>query len=677
MASSAVPRHAAGARTLAGSVKMAAVALGAAGAAINGGISAVVGAGSRAGGSAGAGEAADGQASSPKGAFRGAGSPRASGGLFPRHAAANYLCLMLPFLALSTLQLYLMWLPELGPMRLPQDDFVGSKSTKSRAHQFNYRTLLAHTASDVRSLHKLLEQSRRELKGQVAAGIKKMGLEMLQTKQDSARGAADVADWWQHEQGRLKAMSQDVGQLKDIVGQHARKLEAQVRAVQEASGSSEEQQGGGKDGFSSSEEQQGDKGGDEDGEVARPEQWQKGRQEALMHFWVADDRPSLWKQRSFQRHGSFGFIKFSAYRVNASTLAVLGLASLPMHHGRRFSSCRWHASAPAAADNGGVGSGGGGVTEGMLVPLYVEEHHDYLYEAVVVLCVLDAPSPASGGVLEAEIDGEVLFPFVEQPGQSMEDPSTFPNNIVFCGPPMFGAISPRALTEWLHFHRLLLPVDHFVLYDAGGVADHADVSSAVQPWVRAGVVEVVGFEESTQYDVWSYAQALSTHDCLYGNRHGARWLLFADLDEFVEVLPPATLQQLLQDNAGRPWITFGCTWPHAYCMNTSLYPDHLCLDQFGHRKYVLNPRRVSLAQIHVIIGGDMDGLDLPTDVARFAHYRGLTARGYPMCDLGAPSRWWRYHDGVARMAQAARSCPALVAPVPERCTAQALASSIA
>ncbi|CAI7848673.1 unnamed protein product [Closterium sp. NIES-53] len=191
-------------------------------------------------------------------------------------------------------------------------------------------------------------------------------------------------------------------------------------------------------------------------------------------------------------------------------------------------------------------------------------------------------------------------------------------------------------------------------------------------------------------------QALSTHDCLYGNRHRARWLLFADLDEFVEVLPPATLQQLLQDNAGRPWITFGCTvfnssfcrpqepwnggttrrrrrrllqkggdqggllkclkirpeelwtggttwrrrrrllegeggqggegggggggegdwessgmvssrpfivegvrsqWPHAYCMNTSLYPDHLCLDQFGHRKYVLNPRRVSLAQV--------------------------------------------------------------------------------
>ncbi|CAI7842627.1 unnamed protein product [Closterium sp. NIES-54] len=181
---------------------------------------------------------------------------------------------------------------------------------QSRAHQFNYRTLLAHTASDVLSMHKLLEQSRRELKGQVAAGIKKMGLEMLQTKQDSARGAADVADWWQHEQGRLKAMSQDVGQLKDIVGQHARKLEAQVRAVQEASGSSEEQQGGGKDGFSSSEEQQGDKGGDEDGEVARPEQWQKGRQEALMHFWVADDWPSLWKQRSFQRHGSFGFIKF-------------------------------------------------------------------------------------------------------------------------------------------------------------------------------------------------------------------------------------------------------------------------------------------------------------------------------------------------------------------------------
>ncbi|CAI5468124.1 unnamed protein product [Closterium sp. Yama58-4] len=742
MASSAAPRPAAGARTLSGSVKIAALALGAAGAAINGGISAVVGAGSRAGETAGAsalGGAGRGQASSPKGISRGGpGSPRASGGLFPRHAAVNYLCLMLPFLALSTLQLYLMWLPELGPMRLPQDDFVGSKSTKSREHRFNYRTLLAHTASHVLSLHKLLEQSRRELKGQVAEGVGKMGIEMLQTRQDSARAAADVADWWRHEQGRLKAMSQDVGHLKEIVGQHARKLEAQVRAVQEASGSSEEQQRDSKSSFPLGEG--GDKEGDEDGEVvARPEQWQKGRHEALQHFWVADDRPALWQQRAFQRYGSFGFIKFSAYRVNASTVAVLGLASLPMHHGRRFTSCRWHASSSAAADDGGGGSGGGRVSEGKLVPLYVEEHHDYLYEAVVLLCVLDAPSAASGGVLEAEIDGEVLFPYVEQPGQPIEDPSTFPNNIILCGPPMFGVISARALTEWLHFHRLLLPVDRFVLYDAGAVADHADVSSAVQPWVRAGVVEVVGFEESTQYDVWSYAQALSTHDCLYGNRHEARWLLFADLDEFVEVLPPATLQRLLQDNAGRPWITFGCTvfnssfcrpqeprpqelwnsgmtrrrrrrllqgegeqggdggggggggggmgdrgtggdvapmrplvvegvmyqWPHAYCMNTSLYPDHLCLDQFGHRKYILNPRRVSLAQIHVIIGGDMDGLDLPTDVARFAHYRGLATRGYPMCDLGAPSSWWRYHDGVARMAQAARSCPALVTPVPE------------
>ncbi|CAI5488676.1 unnamed protein product [Closterium sp. Naga37s-1] len=346
MASSAVPRHAAGARTLSGSVKMAALALGAAGAAINGGISAVVGAGSRAGGSAGAGEAADGQASSPKGGFRGAGSPRAHGGLFPRQAAVNYLCLMLPFLALSTLQLYLMWLPELGPMRLPQDDFVGSKSTKSRAHQFNYRTLLAHTASDVLSLHKLLEQSRKELKGQVAQGVEKMGLEMLQTKQDSARAAADVADWWQHEQGRLKAMSQDVGQLKDIVGQHARKLEAQVRAMQEASGSNEVQQRDGRDGFPLGEG--GDKEGDEEGELAQPEQWQKGRQEPLKHFWVADERPSQWKQRAFQRHGSFGFIKFSASRVNASTVAVLGLASLPMHHGRRFSSCRWHTNAAAS-----------------------------------------------------------------------------------------------------------------------------------------------------------------------------------------------------------------------------------------------------------------------------------------------------------------------------------------
>ncbi|GJP35537.1 hypothetical protein CLOM_g20045 [Closterium sp. NIES-68] len=794
MTSSAAPRPGVGARALSGSANVA-LALTAAGATINGGISAVVGAGGRGGGPAGSGASggAGGQAPSPKGTSRGASSPRAPGGIFPRHAAVNYLCLMLPFLALSTLQLYLMWLPELGPMRLPEDDFVGSKGKKSsREHRFNYRTLLAHTASDVLSLHKLLERNRHELKGEVADGMERMGLEMLQTKQDSARAAADVADWWRHEQGRLKAMSEDIGQLKKIVGQHARSLEAQVQAAQGGASSSGEEH---------PREERPTEGEDneelEESGLARPEQWHPSHQ-AFQLFWITDDRPTYWQQRTFQRYGSYGFIKFSAYRVNASTIAVLGLASLPMHQGRRFTSCRWHAKPNAGGDNGGSDNGGvdngggdngsgngggdssGGVTEGRLVPLYVEEHHEYLYEAVVLLCVLDAPSPQSGGFLQAEVDGEVFYPFVEPPGQPLDEPSNFPTNLVLCGPPMFGAINPRALTEWLHFHRVLLPVDHFVLYDAGGVANHADVSSALQPWVQARVVEVTGFQEAKQYDVWSYAQALSSHDCMYRHRHEARWLLFADLDEFVEVLPPNTLQQLLQDNAGRPWITFGCTvfnssfcrpqeqwnggttrrrrlllgegglreeypeqwnggtarrrrrlllgkgelretekqpherwnvgaarrrlllgeeerdegrasqpfiiegvkyqWPHPYCMNASLFPDHLCLDQFGHRKYILNPRRVSLAQIHVIIGGDLDGLDLPTDVARFAHYRGLTTRAYPMCDLGRPSKWWQYHDGLAKMAQAARSCPALETLLSnterERCTPQALARSI-
>lgn len=43
----------------------------------------------------------------------------------------------------------------------------------------------------------------------------------------------------------------------------------------------------------------------------------------------------------------------------------------------------------------------------------------------------------------------------------------FPYKFAFCGPPMFGAIEPLALSQWMNYHRFHMGLDYFIFYDAG------------------------------------------------------------------------------------------------------------------------------------------------------------------------------------------------------------------
>lgn len=53
-------------------------------------------------------------------------------------------------------------------------------------------------------------------------------------------------------------------------------------------------------------------------------------------------------------------------------------------------------------------------------------------------------------------------------------------------------------------------------------------------------------------------QTLAIHDCAYRMRPLAKWVLMQDMDEYLEVVPPATARKLLEAHEGRPWITTGC-----------------------------------------------------------------------------------------------------------------------
>ena len=127
-------------------------------------------------------------------------------------------------------------------------------------------------------------------------------------------------------------------------------------------------------------------------------------------------------------------------------------------------------------------------------------------------------------------------------------------------------------------------------------------------------------------------QGLALIDCILRSRQTANWVTILDFDEYFDIGPPLSLPSLLSAHPSAPWFTFGKTWfnvsycvppeegmkesdnqegvrggrvgdeflvermqlrwPEYYCVYKEKYPQDLCLDFHGHRKYVLNPRKV-------------------------------------------------------------------------------------
>ncbi|CAI5464961.1 unnamed protein product [Closterium sp. Yama58-4] len=72
-------------------------------------------------------------------------------------------------------------------------------------------------------------------------------------------------------------------------------------------------------------------------------------------------------------------------------------------------------------------------------------------------------------------------------------------------------------------------------------------------------------------------------------------------------------------------------WPHIYCLKPELFPRaEMCLDYYGHRKYAINPRKITSLQIHRPVLNDSYGFDLDTTVAKLNHFQGYVQRVKPL-----------------------------------------------
>ena len=47
------------------------------------------------------------------------------------------------------------------------------------------------------------------------------------------------------------------------------------------------------------------------------------------------------------------------------------------------------------------------------------------------------------------------------------------------------------------------------------------------------------------------------HDCMYSQRQGSKWVILADINDYLYTTPPASLSALLQEREEKAWMSYG------------------------------------------------------------------------------------------------------------------------
>lgn len=379
---------------------------------------------------------------------------------------------------------------------------------------------------------------------------------------------------------------------------------------------------------------------------------------------IEEDDPSLWQQRSFRRHSVYGFISYSAYRVAATRIAVLGIGALGWREARRIGECSW-------TDGDGIS------TTGKLSVDYMEEHHNYLYEFIMFQCSFEDGPKESGGHLKMVVDNEVFYPFREEKNEMLDDPDKFAFNLAICGSPLFGEVVPNSVVEWLDYHRFYTRIDHAFLYDTG---ISKALMNELKPYIDAGVVSIADLKDGYRYMAWAQNQALAMHDCLYRNRRLSKWVMYLDIDEYLEVPPPRTFAEILKTHEDKVWISHGSyvfstmfceggkAWAgekyavevmlqrqkHIFCIGN--FDPQKCPTFYGYRKLIANPRKLELVYVHMQGRPEEGGVDMAVDELRHMHYQSVSKPGFA-CRVGKDKiEDYLTYTNIASIGTAARLC---------------------
>lgn len=365
------------------------------------------------------------------------------------------------------------------------------------------------------------------------------------------------------------------------------------------------------------------------------------------------------------------FLVSSSFRLNASYAVAVGISP----HPRRWLShdeysCHYESK------------GGGGRVAGKLKLYFPKEHHDRPYEAMTAMCYLERAPEVDGGDFFATFLGETMA-FLKS--STFTEPKSRAT-VTFCAArPMFGFFNPPRIREWLEYHRVIHKIPSFIFYDAGAI--HAGLKAVLDPFINAGLLSLIDTRPLLKFPLHAQGQVHNVNECLWRTHITSDWTIYFDLDEYLWVKPPATLATISEKHKDAAFISFGnILWyvrcydrngtdgdgPPLFAVERYLHRrleatgGSLADGYWGRRKYMLNPRKVKVGQVHgpTVFDGK-EALLHAEDDAVLHHYRGLALdparQNGPLLGLkpcrGGKGERLVYSEAIASLAARARKCP--------------------
>lgn len=206
------------------------------------------------------------------------------------------------------------------------------------------------------------------------------------------------------------------------------------------------------------------------------------------------------------------------------------------------------------------------------------------------------------------------------------------------------------LKEWIDYHRNVLKVDHFYLYNNESTDQYQKI---LEPYIHQGIVELIDWDSSDPSHLaegafmdapWSAAQLGAYNDCLRTRALGkAKWVAMIDLDEFIVPVKGAKSFYALLDQAEKnkrgtvsiEWRVFGTSGVE------DLRPGELLTEKLTWRsnddhpwnklvKSIHRPEAVEFCLVHIAkkISPGFGARTLKPDQVRIHHYWSRTERNF-------------------------------------------------